>query len=119
MGKPYSIDLRERVVAAVLTGGLSRHRAAAQFGVAVSTVVNWVQRYQDTGSVAPRQMGGRKPKAICGNHHVFLVRRSANEGSRCVAGCANWPNTASRSTFARCRTSSTPKGSASKKNRHR
>ena len=29
--------------------------------------------------------------------------------------CANWPNTASRSTFARCRTSSTPKGSASKK----
>jgi transposase len=80
MGKPYSIDLRERVVAAVLTGGLSRHRAAAQFGVAVSTVVNWVQRYQDTGSVAPGQMGGHKPKAIRGDHHVFLARRVGEGG---------------------------------------
>ena len=80
MGKPYSIDLRERVVAAVLTGGLSRHRAAAQFGVGVSTVVNWVRRFQDTGSVAPGQMGGHKPKAIRGDHHVFLARRVGEGG---------------------------------------
>ncbi len=33
MGKPYSMDLRERVVAAVDPGGLSCHKAAAQFGV--------------------------------------------------------------------------------------
>ena len=33
MGKPYSIDLRERVVAAVESGGLSCNRAAEQFGV--------------------------------------------------------------------------------------
>jgi putative transposase len=31
-------------VAAVLQGGLSRHKAAAQFGVGVSTVINWVRR---------------------------------------------------------------------------
>jgi transposase len=37
MGKPYSTDLRARVVASVLEGGLSRNRAAAQFAVAVST----------------------------------------------------------------------------------
>ena len=76
MGKPYSIDLRERVVAAVLTGGLSRHRAAAQFGVAVSTVVHWVRRYQDTGSVAPGQMGGHKPKAISSEHRAWLLERT-------------------------------------------
>ena len=34
MGRPYSNDLRERVVRAVVKGGLSRHQAAAQFGVA-------------------------------------------------------------------------------------
>ncbi len=34
MAGPLSIDLRERAAAAVLKGGLSRHRAAAQFGVA-------------------------------------------------------------------------------------
>ena len=75
MAKPYSIDLRERVVAAVLTGGLSRHRAAAQFGLGVSTVINWVRRVQETGSVAPGQMGGQKPKAIAGEHAAFLSRR--------------------------------------------
>jgi len=36
MGKPYSLDLRERVVAAVVTGGLSCNRAAKQFGLAVA-----------------------------------------------------------------------------------
>jgi len=52
MGKPYSVDLRERVVAAVESGGLSCHRAAEQFGVGVSTAINWVKRWRQTGSVA-------------------------------------------------------------------
>ena len=75
MGKPYSIDLRERVVAAVETGGLSRNRAAARFDVAISTVINWVRLFRETGSVAPGQTGGYKPKAIAGEHCVFLVER--------------------------------------------
>ena len=75
MGKPYSIDLRERAVAAVLRDGLSRHESAARFGVAPSTVINWVRRFGETGSVAPGQMGGRKPKAIAGEHAAFLSRR--------------------------------------------
>ena len=44
MGRPYSDDLRERVVRAVIKSGLSRHQAAAQFGVGISTAINWVQR---------------------------------------------------------------------------
>src|SRR6266403_914230 len=80
MARPLSIDLRERAVAAVLKGGLSRHRAATQFGVAASTVINWVRRFQEKGSVAPGQMGGHKPKAIVGEHHAFLVQ--ADQGTR-------------------------------------
>ena len=75
MGRPYSIDLRERAVAAVVKGGVSRHQAAARFGVAVSTVVGWVRRFKETGSVAPGQMGGHKPKAIRGEHEAFLTQR--------------------------------------------
>jgi len=76
MGKPYSLDLRERVVAAVETGGLSRNRAAARFDVAISTVINWVRRFRETGSVAPGKMGGHKPKAITGEYRVFLLDRT-------------------------------------------
>jgi transposase len=85
MGKPYSNDLRERAVAAVLERGLSRNKAAAQFNVAVSTVVDWVRRFQATGSVAPGQMGGHKPKGIRGEHEVFLERR-VHEGGFTLRG---------------------------------
>jgi transposase len=74
MGKPYSVDLRKRVVAAI-EGGMSRNRAAKQFGVAISTAVGWMQRVEQTGSVAPGQMGGHKPKAISGEHAVWLSKR--------------------------------------------
>jgi putative transposase len=79
------VDLRERAVAAVLKGGLSRHKAAAQFGVGVSTVINWVRRFEATGSVAPGQMGGHKPKAIAGEHHEFLAGR-VREGAFTLRG---------------------------------
>src|SRR6195952_5650237 len=76
MGKPYSMDLRERVVAAVETGGMSCHQAAAQFGVGVSTAIVWVRRLRETGSAAPAQMGGHKPKAISGEHRAWLLERT-------------------------------------------
>ena len=75
MGKPYSLDLRKRVVAAVETGGLSCNQAAKQFGVGISTAIGWVRRLRETGSIAPGKMGGHKPKAISGEHRVWLLQR--------------------------------------------
>ncbi len=75
MGRPYSIDLRERVVAAVGSGGLSCRQAAAQFGVGISTAINLVRRLRETGSVRPGQTGGHKPKSISGKHRSWLLAR--------------------------------------------
>jgi putative transposase len=75
MGKPYSIDLRERVVASVRTGGLSCHQAAKRFGVGISTAINWVRRLRETGSVAPGKMGGYRPKLISGKHRIWVLQR--------------------------------------------
>jgi putative transposase len=75
MGRPYSNDLRERVVRAVIKGDLSRHEAAAQFGVGISTAINWVRRFRETGSIEPDQVGGYRPKKIAGAHHDWLVQR--------------------------------------------
>lgn len=75
MARAYSLDLRERVVAAVETGGLSCHRAAAQFGIGVSTAINWVRRLRETGSVRPLKVGGYKPKSIRGEYRVWLLQR--------------------------------------------
>jgi putative transposase len=75
MGRPLSNDLRERVVRAVIKGGLSRHQAAAQLGAGISTAINWVRRFRETGSVKPDQIGGYRPKKIAGPHREWLMQR--------------------------------------------
>lgn len=75
MARPYSLDLRERVVSAVERDGMSRHQAAAHFAVSVSTAISWVDRFRRTGSAAPGQMGGHKPKALSGTHRDWLIER--------------------------------------------
>jgi putative transposase len=79
MAKPYSSDLRERVIAAVGKRGMSRRQAAAHFAIGISTVINWVRLFRETGSVLPRKMGGRKPKAIAGEHRAWLLERTSQK----------------------------------------
>lgn len=73
MTRPLSNDLRERVVAAVVSGESCR-TAAARFGVAVSSVVKWSQRYRTTGSVAPGKMGGHRKRTL-EPHGAFIKER--------------------------------------------
>lgn len=75
MTRPLSRDLRERTIAAVERDGLSRRQAAARFGVGVSTVIKWVRRFRETGSVSPRKMGGYRSKKIVGEHRDWLIGR--------------------------------------------
>lgn len=75
MAAPYSLDLRERVVEAVERGGMSRNQAAQRFGVAISTAINWVKLFRNSGSLAPGQMGGHKPRRIAGDHRAWLIQR--------------------------------------------
>jgi len=73
MVRALSNDLRERVVAAVVSGETSR-AVAARFGVAVSSVVKWSQRQRSTGSVAPGKMGGHR-KWVLEPHRAFIAER--------------------------------------------
>jgi transposase len=59
MGRPYSDDLRERIVASV-EGGSSRRGAAEVFGVSPSCAVKLLQRWHRTGSVRPAPLGAPK-----------------------------------------------------------
>ncbi|MDJ0631020.1 MAG: IS630 family transposase, partial [Rhodobacter sp.] len=57
MGKPLSMDLRERVIAAI-GAGLRRRAAAERYGVAPSTAIRWDNGRRTTGSFAPKPQGG-------------------------------------------------------------
>ena len=57
MPRPYSDDLRLRVVAAV-SEGASRHEAADRFEVSASSAIRWVERFEQSGSISAKRSGG-------------------------------------------------------------
>jgi transposase len=71
----YSMDLRERVVAAVRQEGMSRRAAAARFGVSCSAAIGWLKRVEQPGSVTSRKVGGHRPRKIVGAHRDWLLQR--------------------------------------------
>src|SRR3984893_17869172 len=63
MAKPYSQDLRERMVRAVLAGQ-SRREVARMFDVSVSCMIKLMQRVDATSNCRPRKFGGHKHYAL-------------------------------------------------------
>ncbi len=61
MPAPLSVDLRERVVAAVAASA-SCHRAAARFRVSVSSASRWADRVRQKGQVAPSHRVATTPR---------------------------------------------------------
>jgi transposase len=79
MGKPYSLDLRERIVGYVEEGHSAR-AAAGVFGVSPSTAVRLAAAHRDHGSVAPKPQG-RAPGTAgkLAAHIAFLLARMKSE----------------------------------------
>jgi transposase len=76
MGAPYSLDLRERVVAAV-GSGMSRRAAAKHYQVGVATAIRWTARAKRTGSPAALPMGGKKPFRLAAQGDWIRARLAA------------------------------------------
>ncbi|SIT56055.1 transposase (fragment) [Mesorhizobium prunaredense] len=75
MTAPLSKKLRERIVFAIEAGESCRS-VAARFGIAVSSVVKWTQRYRMSGSIEPRKMSGRR-RRVLDPHRDFIQERIA------------------------------------------
>ena len=84
MTKPLSSDLRERLIEAV-AAGMSRRAAADRFGIAASTPVQWVRRFETLAATLERE------------ETRFVRRRSPGDPAtprdstyaRAIAACAS------------------------------
>jgi transposase len=76
MVRPYSEDLRARVVGRV-EAGYSVREVAATFAVSVASVVMWSRRKRQTGSAAAKPMGSRLPRSLAGQRDWLLARIAA------------------------------------------
>lgn len=73
MVRPYSEDLRIRVVGRV-EAGHSVREVAKTFGVSVASVVRWSQRKRQTGSLAAKRMGSRQLRSLAAQRDWMLAR---------------------------------------------
>jgi transposase len=61
---PYSMDLRERIAAAVDQHESSIRQIARTFRVDPSTITRWLRRRREAGTLEPRPHGGGPPPAL-------------------------------------------------------
>jgi len=90
MGKPYSMDLGERVVAAI-EGGISTRQAAERFAIGIATAGTWARLKRATGEVRPAKQG--KPKgSVLDGQSDFILRALAEAPDTTLdewsSGCA-------------------------------
>ena len=87
MPKPYSLDLRERVVRYV-DEGHSRRAAAAHFGVSVSFVVNLVKAFRMRGASRPSPVAGAAmPSSDAARRGPTLGDRRGKPQRACSPAC--------------------------------
>ena len=73
MARPYSLDLRERVVAQV-ADGMTRQEVADLNGIVSSTVTKWCSRARESGTPAAKPMGGHRPVKLEDERDWLLAR---------------------------------------------
>ena len=88
MSKALSVDLRQRVVDAVLSGSSCR-AAAARFGVGVSSAIRWMARARTRGDLTPDKRGGNVRSHRIDGHREFILALIAAEPDLTLAEVAD------------------------------
>ena len=103
--KPYSIDLREKIVKAYSQGDTSIRKVAQRFGVAKSFVQKLLLMNKTQGHVKPRQQGGAIKGELdgCESKIAAMVERypDATLLEYCEYWGANYNHWVSTSTMCR------------------
>jgi transposase len=78
MAKRYSQDLRERVIAAVERGKMSRRAAGRHYEISESVAIKWLERFERHGSREPVGHGGHRASKLM-PHRDFLQAAQAEK----------------------------------------
>lgn len=87
--KPYSQDLRERVVKAV-DEGLSRSEIVHLFGVSEATIKRYLKLLRETGSLAPKSIPGYPPRKIGALQKGLQPQLEAHPDATLEEHCRLW-----------------------------
>jgi transposase len=101
MAKPYSLDLRQKVINAIELDGMKKSEASAVFGISRNTIDLWLKRKAITGSLAPQVTSNpRRQRRITDwdRFRAFAEQHRYNTQTE-MAEC--WPGQMSQRTISR------------------
>src|SRR5436305_2644426 len=87
--RPYSQDLRERVVKAV-DQGMLRKDITKIFGVSESSIKRYLKLRYKTGNLAPKPIPGRPPKKVGALENGLLPQLEAHPDATLEEHCKLW-----------------------------
>ncbi len=87
--KPYSQDLRERIVKAV-DQGLSRSETVKLFGVSEATIKRYLKLRHETGSLAPKPIPGYPPRKLTALQKGLQPQLEAHSDATLEEHCKLW-----------------------------
>src|ERR1700733_15673304 len=82
MAKPYSQDLRDRVIDAVKRGEMSRRAAARRYEISGSVAIKWIERVERDGSREPVGHGSHRASKLMPHRDFWKSRGSRSWASR-------------------------------------
>jgi len=88
--KPYSLDLRQKIVGAYETGKMSIRQVADLFRVSKTTVQDLVKRKRETGQLAPSQPKGGKSSQLLGREAQLEEMVKAHPDYTLAEYCEEW-----------------------------
>lgn len=101
MPKPYSYDLRQKVINAIVLDGMTKTEAAQVFQISRNTINLWLQRQALTGDYQPKSNRPNKTKALITDWESFS-QFAVMHGDKTQAQMAQiWPGIISKRTISR------------------
>jgi transposase len=83
--RAYSLDLRQKVVAAVERGDSTIEEVAAAFGVGQTFVKKMLRQHRESGDLSPRPHGGGQPRRLSDKHLKSLRQEVARSPDKTAA----------------------------------
>jgi transposase len=87
--RAYSVDLRERIVAAV-DAGQPWQEIARRFSVSRATIRNYLRLRQETGGLAPRPRVGDQPEIGPERYPQVVAQLRADPDATLAQHCERW-----------------------------
>jgi transposase len=82
--RAYSLDLRQKVVAAVGRGDSTIEEVASAFGVGPTFVKKMLRQHRETGDLSPRPHGGGQVARLSGKHLKLLRSEVARSPDKTI-----------------------------------